>query len=317
MLKIKEEIISFAKSLGFDLIGFSKAELNQENYKKYLLWLNRNFEGDMLYMRKKTFRRSPENILKNARCVISLGINYYHQQSKPKKDEGIIARYAYGRDYHKIIGKKLKQLEKFIHQIAEKKEPEILTKSYVDTGPFFDRAFAVQCGLGEIGKNSCLITKEFGSWIFISEIITTLEIPGDFPEKNSKPPFSVCGTCTKCIDSCPTKAIIAPGVIDARRCISYLTIENKNKIPKEFYDPIKKTKRLFGCDICQEVCPHNCRAKEIASEELKNPKIAGNTQNLKKILSLKTDEEFLETFAGSPLMRAKLKGLKRNATIMQ
>ena len=383
---LKEKIIAYAKSIGFDLVGFSSAEANKENLKFYKSWLEEKRHGEMAYLEKITPRKNLQKILPGAKTVISLGMNYYHEQKPLKKGFGRIARYAYGRDYHKIIGKKLKQVEEFIKTLEPKACLPCLagrravgmaeTKSYVDTGPILERSFAEKSGLGKVGKNSCLITKEFGSWVFLAEIITNLEIVNRqagqiFSKKlcrnfesglqtdekfarsytldranlatvlektSAQPEFPLCGSCTRCIDSCPTQAIIAPGVIDARKCISYLTIENKKQIPRKFHEAIKKSGRLFGCDICQEVCPHNCRARHASPgahsscprapllplsipSRANSPSLlswanfytADNQLNLKKILSIKTDQEFLKTFAGSPLMRAKRKGLQRNA----
>ncbi len=165
--------------------------------------------------------------------------------------------------------------------------------------------------MGFIGKNSCLITKDFGSWVFISEIITTIDFETKIKKENSSYPFSICGSCRLCIDACPTGAIIAPGVIDSNKCLSYHTIENKGEIPQKIQQAIKTTKRVFGCDICQEVCPHN-QCPIISKDADLVKKIAGDQVDADKIIKMKDDQEFLDTFAGSPLMRAKLKGLKRN-----
>ena len=317
---LKEKIEQYAKSLGFDLIGFTDIGTDKKTLDFYKSWLKKKYQGNMAYLEKTTPRKNLSKILEKAKTVISLGMNYYYEQKPLKKGFGRVARYAYGRDYHKIIGKKLKELEAFIKTLS----PNVETKSYVDTGPILERSFAEKSGLGTVGKNTCLITKEFGSWVFLAEIITTLEIENEKKLKNSKEKtkspkleFSVCGTCTRCIDNCPTKAIISPGIIDARKCISYLTIENKKQIPKKFHDAIRETGRVYGCDICQEVCPHNCRAKEHDHKELREPALAGEALDLKKILSLKTDSEFLNLFAGSPIMRAKRKGLQRNAKILE
>jgi len=307
---IQEKITSYAKNLGFDLVGFAKASPDKSSLAFYKKWLKEGKNADMQYLEKFSPRENLKEILPTAKTVIVLGMNYYHGQKPLRKGYGRVAKYAYGRDYHKIIGKKLKQLEAFIKTL----DPNAETKSYVDTGPILERSFAEQAGIGVVGKNSCLITKEFGSWIFLAEIITNLKLK-TLSRVSKK--FSVCGSCTRCMDACPTKAIVASGVIDSRKCISYLTIENKGRIPGKFAKEIKKSRRIYGCDICQEVCPHNCRANENQHEELKNPKIAGDELSIKKILSIKLDAEFLKLFAGSPIMRAKRKGLKRNARILE
>ena len=303
----RQKIEKCAKELGFDLVGFSPAKIQPHYIEAFKDWIEDGNEGEMEYMKKVEERADLTRILPGAKCVIVLAMNYYYEQEPLKEGHGRVARYAYGRDYHKIITKKLKELEKFI----EENEPGSKNKRYVDTGPVIERAMAEQAGLGSIGKNSCFITKEFGSWVFLAEIITTLDLA-----TTSKPQGAPCGDCTKCIDSCPTGAIIAPGVIDSRLCISYLTIESKEKIPAKLAKKIKETRRLYGCDICQEVCPHNCRQKPHAHPALSDPKIAGSQLDLKKIQELKTDDEYLKTFAGSPLMRAKRKGLQRNASIL-
>jgi len=290
---MEEKITKYAKELGFDLIGFTSGKLPKKYIKKYEKWIEEGNEADMEYMKKP--RKT------DTKSVIVLGVNYYHNQSKLKPRHGRIARYAYGRDYHKVIGKMLKKLSAYITEL----DPKSKVASHVDTGPILERAYAEQAGLGFIGKNSCLITPEFGSWIFLAVIFTTLKI---FNPRARICNIS-CGTCTRCVDACPTGAIIAPGVIDARKCISYHTIENRDKIPTEIATQIHKTKRIFGCDICQEACPHNLARQH----PIKNPKkIAGDQISLTEIAEIKTDQQFLTTFAGSPLMRAKRKGIQKN-----
>lgn len=415
---LRQKISDYARSIGFDLVGFSPAKIQEKYLSAFENWLKEGHAADMEYMQKLEQRHDMTKVLPGAKSVIVLAMNYYHKQDPLTADHGRVARYAYGRDYHKVIGKKLKQLEKFIQELAassaekpalknssqksaqasrsipcgdflsqkssseshsgpdfpprggehkvraraseaipakrgcESSEPikqsNLLTKSYVDTGPVMERALAEQAGLGRIGKNGCLITKEFGSWVFLSEVITTLDLnfensssgrisasvqseksslgksvklsPGTTHDRWSdlkSPSFNVCGNCRKCVTACPTGAIIAPGVVDSRLCISYLTIENKKKIPPKLAKLIKKTQRLFGCDICQEVCPHNeARQKINTHSELSTPKIATDEIPIQSIQQTKTDDQFLKTFAGSPLMRAKLKGLKRNAKIL-
>lgn len=312
---MNEKIIEFAKSLGFDLVGFSSAKIEDKYLEAFEDWIDNGREAKMEYMQKIEQRRDLSTLLPGAKSVIVLATNYYNEQAPLKEDYGRVARYAYGRDYHNVIGKKLKKIEAYIKELS----PEAETKSYVDTGPVLERALAEQAGLGRIGKNSCLITKDFGSWVFLSEIITTLDLALPQPEKphafnTSANSFNVCGGCARCIQACPTGAIIAPGVIDSRLCISYLTIENKDEIPPEFANAIKKSKTLFGCDICQEVCPHNQkRQKPTTHGDLQDPAIATDQLSLSKIASIKTDIEYIETFAGSPLTRPKRHGLQRNA----
>ena len=319
--KIRDQICDYAKELDFDLVGFAKAGIDRKNITAYKKWLRRGFNAKMSYLSEKEKiekRANIEKILPGAKSAVVLGMNYYRPQKPLKKGFGRVARYAFGRDYHKIIWKKLAEFEDFIRKISKENFPnkQIETKSYIDTGPVLERALAVEAGLGVIGKNSNIITKEFGSWVFLAEIITNLDLYATSQktsEPSTKAPFSACGKCERCIRACPTKAIIAPGVIDARKCIAYLTIENKGEIPEKYARKIAETKRIFGCDICQEVCPHNfSRQKPTTHQELTKPEIAGDQIELKKILKIKTDEEFLRFFAGSALMRAKKTGLIRN-----
>lgn len=308
---MREQIITFAKSLGFDLIGFSPAKIEAKYLEAFDQWLADGNQGSMQYMEKIEQRRDLSLILPGARSVICLALNYYNQQGVLKPAHGRVARYAYGRDYHKIIKKKLRALTDYLSELA----PDHSHKAYVDTGPVLERALAEQAGLGTIGKNACLITPEHGSWVFLAEVITTLDLATEPARKPFKISTHVCGSCTLCIDACPTGAIVAPGVIDSRLCISYLTIENKDKIPAELADKISKTKRLYGCDICQEVCPQNTVRQQINThQELSEPKIAGDQLALSGVP--KTDDQFLERFAGSPVMRAKRLGLERNVRII-
>lgn len=374
---LRKSIEDFARKIGFDLVGFSPAKIEDKYLQPFEDWLKKGRNGTMEYMKKIEQRRDLSQILPGAKSVIVLAMNYYNEQTPLRKGSGRIARYAPGRDYHKIIKKLSNQLRQHIEGLGA------VARAYVDTGPILERALAEQAGLGRIGKNTCLITKEYGSWVFLAEIITTLDLiekivlPGErlnhevIPERlfeldrsqkvsprtlsdrwqdPESQSFNVCGNCNRCITACPTGAIIAPGVVDARLCISYLTIENKDKIPKELAKIIKKTKRLYGCDICQEVCPHNnARQKDVNKATIQqtsrttklapnsvlvtallttpsplsltnNPKIAGDQLNLKALTykdgPLASDQHFLKTFASSALMRAKRKGLKRNAQVI-
>lgn len=305
----KEKIRDFAKKQGFDLVGFTGINLPPKSKQQYCKWLDQNFQADMQYMQKKEPRLHPQKLLPKAQTVICLAMNYYYDQSDLKKGYARIARYAYGRDYHKIIKKKLKQIIEFIEDLS----PKSKNRGFVDSAPVLERTYAEQAGLGVVGKNSTLINPDFGSWIFLAEILTTLKLTPDQSNFNLKKDFSYCGACRKCIDSCPTKAIKAPGVVDANLCLSYHNIENRGPIPPKIKKILKKSKRLFGCDICQEVCPHNQKnAKPHTHKELKHPKIAGDQLSLKELKAIKTDQEFLKKFAGSPLMRAKRKGLQKN-----
>jgi epoxyqueuosine reductase len=242
--------------------------------------------------------------LSGTKSVIVIGINYYREAPPTPKNHGAVARYAFGKDYHKVIKKILKELEKFIKTL----HPETQTKICVDSAPLPEKYYAVQAGLGFIGKNNTLITKEFGSYVLLGEILTTLKLNYD------KPIPGTCGTCTRCLSACPTRALTNPYTMDARRCISYLTIENKTAIPKKFHTAINN--RIFGCDACQDVCPYNKSFANPTNHRSLKTKIAGSALPLKEILALRTDEQFTARFAGSPLMRAKRKRLQRNARII-
>jgi len=306
-VSMKDKISEFARSLGFDLVGFSPAKIEDKYLEMFDQWLEGGKHGSMQYMEKIEQRRDLSLLLPGARSVICLAVNYYKDRPELKPGHGKVARYAYGRDYHKVIKKKLRALTDYLEALA----PDHRHKAYVDTGPILERALAEQAGLGSIGKNACLITPEHGSWVFLAEVITTLDLATTPAPKPFKIKAHVCGNCTLCIDACPTAAIIAPGVIDSRLCISYLTIENKDKIPPALAKKISKAKRLYGCDICQEVCPQNTARQQIHTHgELLEPKIAGD--QLSKDDIPKTDPSFLARFAGSAVMRAKRTGLERN-----
>lgn len=305
--EILELIREKALSLGFSMLGFANAKISPKEIKHYESWLENNLHAELSYMENVSPRKNTEEILVNAKAIITLATNYNIHQKPLKKDSLRIARYAHGRDYHKFIKKRLIALEKFLKTII----PEINTRSFVDACPLLERAFAKESGLGFIGKNSCLITKDFGSFVFLSEIICDIDLSSSCKSrKHIKNDFSTCGSCTLCMDSCPTKAIIKPGVIDANRCIAYQTIENKEEIPEELKPAIKSSKYLFGCDICQSVCPHNSFKPETKDPEILKP-IAGDQHKISDLEKLKNEEAFLEKFKGSPLMRAKLKGVSR------
>ena len=247
-------MIRKAKTIGFDLVGFAKAEILFEESGKLSEWLKKKMNAGMEYMEKKFEKRKDvTKILPDAKSVISLGLNYYTSDSYSKNDSdgkafapvGKVSRYAWGKDYHLIIWAMLDELEEELKHI----DPNFESISYVDTGPMMDKAWAVRSGIGWLGKHTNVINRENGSWFFIANIITNTEF--DYSEQI--PDF--CGSCTACIDACPTDAIVQEYVVDANKCISYLTIENKKEISAEFKG--KFDNWLFGCDICQDVCPWN------------------------------------------------------------
>lgn len=344
MQSLSENIIAYAKEIGFDICKIIKAEsLDDKHSQAFSDYLENDFAGEMEYMKKEPEKRM--DLLKkfpDAKTIIIVGINYFQGdfgrngtvESRHCLDStnatGKIARYAWGRDYHKIFEKKLKLLKEFILKNLDScLRRNDSFRLYVDYGPILERAYAEKAGLGFIGRNTCLITEEFGSWVFLGELVTNLELSAenrelrkDNTEKaiNSKnsvlssqfSPLS-CGNCHQCISVCPTGALEGPYRLNAKKCISYLTIENKGSIPEEFRSQIGDW--LYGCDLCQEVCPHNVRAKATKEPEFKK-RILGDTQLLKDILSIRTDDEFRSKFAGSPVIRIKRKGLLRNACVV-
>jgi epoxyqueuosine reductase len=298
MILMIKEISNYAKDLGFDMVSVIPADQLENDAGYFNDWLSKGFEGDMKYMEKDPEKRTdPQEILPGAQSIICLGMNYY-QDSNAENFK--VARYAFGKDYHKVIEKKLKKLRQFIIEKTGASKQDF--KLYSDAGPILERAYAVKAGFGFIGKNTTLITQDFGSWVFLAEIITTLNIQRTFSEKVL---FQKnCGSCDRCIKACPTGALKEPYVLDARKCISYQTIENKEQITVDTKD------RVFGCDICQEVCPHNCRAQKTKIKEFTDH-IAGPNLNPQEIEQM-SEEEFQQKFQGSPLKRAGLKNLKRN-----
>lgn len=316
-----EQIKQAAFAVGFDLCGITTPEIVPEARQRLLDWLSLGYHGEMAYMEKQPDRRSdPAMLLSNVRSLIMLGLNYYHPNSKRPEGQGRVSRYARGRDYHKVIEKKTRQLIGELdrmHSTDHRSEPNNASASagrfkyYVDYGPMLERTYAVKAGLGYLGKNSMLINRTFGSYIFLSEILTDIELQPDDPKavKHGR-----CGTCSRCIDACPTGAIVNNGTIDSRRCISYLTIERPSTIP-ETLSPLMG-ESIFGCDICQEVCPHNTRARLTLHEDLLAKNGVGEFLDARHILRFETREQFLALTAGTPLTRAKLEGLQRNAALL-
>ena len=306
-MKITNDIvIEKAKEQGFDLIGFAPAKELTKEIKNFEKWLNENYQSGMQYMERNIEKRkNVKNLLPSAKSVISLGLNYF-TPDKYSNDigKGKISRYAWGKDYHLIIWKMLEQFEEELKQI----NPGFESKSYVDTGPVMDKVWAVKSGIGWMGKHSNIINRDYGSWFFIANIITNSEF--DYAEQI--PDF--CGSCTACIDACPTDAIVEDYVVDSNRCISYLTIENKKDIPQELSG--KFDGWLFGCDICQDVCPWNIKFSELTFVKDFHPKNDNKEIDLNDIDAM-DNEEFNERFSSTPISRAKLKGLKRNAKYLQ
>ncbi len=302
---LNEHVIALAKNLQFDLVGFSRAGKLDEEIVHLKKWLGKNYQASMKYMEKNLDKREDvEQILPGAKSIISLGMNYYKDEELTVEEGyGKVSRYAWGRDYHYVIWEKLDELESELKKL----DPMFEGKSYVDTGPVMDKAWAVRAGLGWLGKHTNVINRENGSWFFIANIITNYEF------EYSLPMADFCGSCTACIQACPTNAIVDEYIVDANKCISFLTIENKEeKIPSEF--EYKFDEWIFGCDICQDVCPWNNKFSK--PSEVKDFEPKNKTINLNNINTM-TNRSFKEKFSDSPISRAKLKGMKRNAAFLK
>ena len=294
---------STAKQLGFDYCGISKAEFLSEEAPRLEKWLKEGRHGEMSYMENYFDKRlDPTLLVEGAKSVVSLLYNYYPEQ-KQTTDAPKLSKYAFGKDYHLVIKDKLHEfLENLQTEIGE-----INGRVFVDSAPVLEKAWAAKSGLGWIGKNANLITKQQGSFFFIAELILDLELEADGPIKD------YCGTCTKCIDACPTEAIVEPYVVDGSKCISYLTIELREAIPETFKN--KMDHWAFGCDVCQDVCPWNSFSlphKEPAFDP--SAELMGmSTQDWQEM----TEETFQRVFKNSAVKRTKFQGLKRNVRFLK
>jgi epoxyqueuosine reductase len=299
-----ELVINKAKTIGFDLVGFTKAHVLNTEIEKLEEWLHNGYHAGMKYMQRNgEKRRDVLKIMSSAKSVISLAVNYFINEEHSQDDSnGKISRYAWGKDYHLIIWAMLSEFEEELEEC----DPNFQSFSYIDTGPVMDKVWAAKAGIGWMGKHSNIINREVGSWIFIANIITN----SIFEYSEQIPDF--CGSCTACIDACPTEAIVDDFVVDSNKCISYLTIENKGEIPENLIG--KFDGWLFGCDICQDVCPWNKKfSSPTRIKDFLQPKI--KEMNLEEVLKM-NESEFTERFKLSPVKRPKLKGLKRNAEFL-
>ena len=292
-----------AKRLGFLSCGISKAEFLEEEAPRLEQWLKKGMQGEMHYMENHFDKRlDPRLLVDDAKSVISVLLNYFPESSQ---DEGSykISRYAYGQDYHHVMKGKLRQLMEFIEDTIG----EVNGRAFVDSAPVLDKAWAAKSGLGWIGKNSNLLTQQVGSYYFIGELIIDLDLDYDNPTTDH------CGSCTACLDACPTQAIVEPYVVDGSKCISYFTIELKNEIPKEVKGQFDDW--IFGCDICQEVCPWN-RFSKPHQEPLfqPHPELLSMTR---KDWEEITESVFSKVFKKSAVKRTKYAGLKRNIRFLE
>ncbi len=307
MINIKEKytqlIKAESKRLGFLSCGISKAGFLEDEAPRLEAWLNKNHHGQMSYMENHFDKRlNPTLLVDDSKSVISLLLNYFPSEEQ-NTDSYKISKYAYGQDYHFVIKEKLKEL---LHTI-QSEIGAVSGRAFVDSAPVLDKAWAAKSGLGWIGKNSNLISQKTGSFYFIAELIIDLELEYDAPTTDH------CGTCTACIDSCPTEAIVSPYVVDGSKCISYFTIELKDNLPQEMKG--KFNDWMFGCDVCQDVCPWN-RFSKPHSEPLFNP----NKELLsftKKDWEEITEDTFNKVFKNSAVKRTKLSGLSRNIKFLK
>jgi epoxyqueuosine reductase len=305
-LSLKESIRRDALDLGFDLVGVAPPGPYPE-HEAYLRWLDQGLHGEMGYMaRNPEKRRDVREILPSARSVVVCALDYHtrHPLSTEIEDpeRGWISRYAWGDDYHDVVKAMLLEL---VERIRARTGPGLETKVYVDTGPVSDRVLAYRAGLGWFAKNTCIIHPKLGSWLFIGSAITNLELEPDLPMADH------CGTCRLCLDACPTSAFPAPLVLDSNRCISYLTIEVKGTVPESMEGGTGN--HVFGCDVCQDVCPWNRKAPAGGGEALE-PREGNVAPRLEELLELDR-EAFNRRFRKSPLKRPKWRGFLRNVLL--
>jgi epoxyqueuosine reductase len=295
-----------AREIGFDLCGIAPAGDHPE-LKFFREWLDRGYAGEMAYLERSAERRADvRGVLPSARTVIVTGTVYNTARpySTECRDPGRahIARYAWGDDYHDVIGRRLEHL---LSWMREQSAEPFDGRAYVDTGPVQERVYAQYAGIGWIGKNTCVINPDAGSWMFLAEIICSLPLQCD------RPSLDQCGTCTLCIEACPTRAIVGPGVLDSTRCISYLTIEHRGDIPDEVREAVGA--RIYGCDICQEVCPWNA-APPVSADPAWQPRPAWDGVTIDELAS-RSDDELRIGMRKSAMQRAKVTGLRRNLAI--
>jgi epoxyqueuosine reductase len=303
--ELSARIKSEAQRLGFELVGISPAKVPPHE-GTFADWLRRGFAGEMDYLqRSEELRRNPQRLMPWAVSVVSVGMNYFTpfvRSGVSDAPKGWISRYAWGDDYHDLIKSRLEELLEFVHDGYDR---SVEGRVFVDSGPVLERDFAGVAGIGWIGKNTHLISPEKGSWFFLGELFLSLPLAYDQPIKER------CGRCDLCLKACPTGAFVGPYVLDARRCISYLTIELKGSIPLHLRPLIGN--HIFGCDICQEICPYNVKALP-TKEAAFAPREGLYAPDLIPLLSL-TAEEFRRRFRSSPIRRAKRRGLLRNVAV--
>ena len=301
--ELKKELIAYARELRFDSCRIAACAA-PGHASEFRTWLREGAAGEMSYMERGEEKRcDPQKVLPGARSIVVVALNYWQGESATPKAFGAatgrVARYAWGEDYHEVIPQKLDKIDNFLRRFGGRQ------KSYVDTGPILERDHAAQAGIGWHGKSTMLIDTQLGTWFFLGEILTTLELPPDTPQRDR------CGTCERCIKACPTAAIAAPHQLDARRCISYLTIELKGSIPVELRPLIGN--RIFGCDDCLDACPWN-RFAQASRETAFSARPSTTGMLLRDYLKL-NDVEFRGLFRNSPIKRIKRRGFLRNVCV--
>jgi len=305
-MSLTQRIKQKAQNLGFELVGVAPVAPVPE-LAFYRDWIEAGYAGRMHYLERSADKKQDlRRVVPEAQSVIVCGKIYHTQHplsiERQGKDNGWISRYSWGNDYHEALQEKLFELVDFL---KSESEDEVITRTYVDTGPVIDRVTAKYAGMGWFGKNTCLINQNLGSWFFIGEIITSLRLEYDTPAPDR------CGTCNRCIDACPTDAILEPYVLDSRLCISYLTIELRGNIPVALREGIGN--HVFGCDICQDVCPWNRKAPT-TNDSAFLPREGLVSPDLKALASMSV-EQFREKFKGSPIKRTKYAGFLRNVVV--
>ena len=302
--RLRRWVDEAASDAGFDLVAVASAEDFASDREEALRRIDAGLMDGLPWFNAPRVRRGtqPETLLPGARSIISLGWNYFPVEDSPtSSNPGLIARYARGRDYHRVMKRRMRRV---VLDLTERVGEPFAARWHVDDGPMLDRAAAARAGLGWFGKNGNILNPTYGSWLLLGQIITDLPLAPDTPLAKT------CGQCARCIPACPTDAIVAPYVVDNRRCISYLTIEHKGSIPVELRTSIGNW--VFGCDICQEVCPVNRKAKATGDPSFGRTDLSA--VDLVELLNM-TDERFRERFAGTPVMRAKRVGMQRNACV--
>jgi len=306
----EERIKTIALELGFSVVGIAGVSPHARANDVYDRWLRADMHAGMTWLsRHRQKRRDATSLLAGARSAVCVGLNYYHEKEKEQRDSdgsngrGLFSIYAHGRDYHDVMGEMLGQLNAKLKASF----PGMRSRACVDTGAISDRTMAIRAGIAWLGKNSSAISPQFGSWIFLGELLTDLELRPD------RPLDTMCGKCTKCIDACPTGALDEPFVVDARKCISYLTIEERGEIPSPMQERIGLN--VYGCDTCQSVCPFNNVVTNALAFDRgdRSPLVDMTVAELEKI----SDEEFEKKTAGSAIRRCKAGGMRRNAAIVR